>query len=229
MALTRSLAQLRTRLRYVCDIGGTTPSERHPDANLNEALLHGISALHRKLRSVAPGKRFLDSTSIATVAGQRVYSLPADFRSLISVELLADGHRSWLDAHDWPERPALTDPDQSYTGIPYSYALHGANIEFLPIAQGVYTVTLWYVPDAPQPTSDASTIDTIEGLDDYIIAYAGLDVARRDARPDLYQMFNADLARLEQDILVQARSLDLNSPARMVDTTPRDRFGRSRR
>ncbi len=226
MPLNQTLAQLRANVRRLTDTGGTNALQRHPDADLNDYINRGIGSLYRRMSEAVPDQRYLSTNAITTSQGVSTYALPADFDHLISVDLVADGTKRWLVAYEMHERPALTDPSVSHTGIPYTYRLRGSNIELLPTPQHAYTCTIWYTPNVSTLAVDAATFDTISRLDDYVIAYAGRFVAIRDKSQDLMAYCSQIVAEMEAEILALARSRDKNSPSRIVDERLADRWGR---
>lgn len=229
MALTQTLLQIRNNVRKLADVEGTTALLRHPDADLNDYINRGIAAFYRLLSLTVADQRFTATSTLTTSSGTANYSLAADFDSLISIDVTANGVKSWIVAYEMNERPALTDPATSYTGIPFTYRLRGSNIELLPTPGGTYTVTLWYVPATSQLVSDSDTVDTIVRLDDYIIAYAARLIAVKDKNFDLAQQCSSMMGELEPEIRTIARARDRNSPSRIVDESQMDRWGRRRR
>jgi hypothetical protein len=228
VALTQTLAQMEARVRYTCDVGGASGTERHTQAAIFDLLNVGIAKLSRLLRSAAPDQRWLATNTIALSSGVSVYALPADFLSLISVELLAEGHRRWLTAFELAERAMLTDPLQSYTGVPTAYRVEGGNVEVLPVPQASgYTLSLWYVPHTTM-LAGAAVLDTVDRLDDYPVWDACLAVCERDRLWELHDRLLDRKAALEKEIRVVARQRDINTPARIVDAMPPDRFGARR-
>lgn len=229
MALTQSLEQMRDALRRFCNVQGTTALIRHPNADLNGYLARGLSRLHFRLTQAAPDQLYLSTTAISTSEGVTVYALPTNFKHLISVDLVINGAKHWLESFEMNERPILTSGDQFYTGIPFCYRIRGGNYELLPTPSGVFTGTLWYVPTTTELASDASTLDTLNRLDDFVIAYAAQFVATKDGNATLMAMAQQVMGELEQEIEVIGRSRDLNSPSRIIDVYASDRWGRRRR
>ncbi len=226
MALTQTREQVRDNVRRTADIRGTNDLVRHPNTDLNEYINRGYAALYRKLTMVLPDQRFLSSSTITTVADTEVYSLPADFDHLISIDVSANGTLTWLTAYEMNERPGLADPNAGGFGIPLTYRLRGSNIELLPSPSGVYTVTLWYVPSATTFTADANTFDTIVRLDDYVISYGVKQVAVRNKDWTLVAECRQAMADLDPELEAIARSRDKNSPSRIVDEGVTNRWGR---
>lgn len=229
MALTQQLSQLEAGVRAFADIGGTTALARHPQPYVYDCINRALGSLHRLLTEVQPDQRILSSSTITTAQGTTTYPLDADFDHLISVDLTANGYKTWLTSYDMPERPGLTSPQGGSLGVPLCYRLRGSDIELLPSPSGVYTVTLWYVPDATQLAAGTDTYDTISRLDDYIIAYAARFIAVRDKNGQLKSMCEDVMGELRADILAIARSRDKNSPARIVDDSQINRWGRRSR
>lgn len=227
MPLNRTLENMRDGVREDANIKGTSALARHPDATLNDYINRALGALHRLLTSAMPDQRILASTTVTTSSGVSTYSLPAGFDFLISIELTADGRRTWLQAYEMPERAELLSPDQAWNGIPLTYRLRGGNIEFLPTPTAVYTPLLWYVPAASQLTADAQSYDTIARLDEYVICYASARVAKKDKNWDLYKASNDTCAGLVPEIAQLARNRDRASPPRITDSRVRNRWGRS--
>lgn len=228
MALTQTLLQLRTNVRRMADVAGTTALQRHPDADLSDYVNRGIAALRRELDVAIPDQRFLTSDTVTTVVGTTSYALESDFTFLVSVDILANGTKTWLLPFEMHERASLTTPDSATSGIPFTYRLRGANLELLPAPQGVYTVTVWYVAAPTTLSADGDTFDTITRLDDYVIAYAAKLVAMKDKNWDLAQACDGIMDRMRDDVQFIARSRDRNAPSRIVDESLADRWGRYR-
>ena len=228
MALNRTIEQMVAAARKAANVVGTTALLRHPEADLFDYVNRGIAALDRILKIADTGQRFLSTTTITTVSGLELYSLPPDFMFLISLSGSIDGCMRWFTAYEHNERPHLVDENAGWTGEPLYYRLRQANISFVPVPRGIYTLTLWYAP-APSTLTTGQTYDTIARLDDFIIDYAARLVAKKDSNWELYDRLGASLAEMRGEIEAIGRNRDMNSPARIIDITTRDRWGRMRR
>ena len=226
MALTQTRTQIRANVRRLSDTGGTNALERHPDTDLNEYIDLALGSLHRALSEGNAGQRYLSSTSVSITASTATYALPATFDHLISVDLSANGHKTWLTAYEMHERPGLTSPDLNTLGVPMVYRLRGSNIEYLPTPDSTYTSVLWYVPTPTQFTADADTFDTVNRLDTFLVAYASRFIAIKDKNTSLISMCDELLGELREEIAVVARNRDRNSPPRVVDEMAANRWGR---
>jgi hypothetical protein len=228
-ALNQSLQQMRNGTRKFANVQGTTALARHPDTDCNDYINRALGSLHRKLTTALPDQRFLASTTITTVSGQTTYSLVSGFDTLISLEMPTNGTRRWLEAYEMVERPDIISPDVAPTGIPTVYRLRGSNIEFLPTPNDEYDILVWYVPAASQLVSDVSNYDTINRLDDYVIAYAARFIAVKDKNWDLANQCKALIDEMQPEIEALGRNRDRNSPPRVLDVRSRDRWGRASR
>lgn len=226
MALNTTRPLLRANIRRFTDTGGTTALARHPDADLDAYIDLALGSLHRLLTSALPDLRILSSSLVTMTNGTSSYPLPGDFDHLISVDLTANGVKSWLLAYEMHERPTLTSSATPSEGIPFTYRLRGSNIEYLPTPTAAYTSTLWYVPAATQLASDVTLYDTISRLDEYLIAHAARRIATKDKNWELASQAKAQVAELTADVLVAARSRDKNSPSRITDDSIANRWGR---
>lgn len=229
MALNQTLTLLRASVRKYANVQGSTALLRHPDADINDYVNRGLSRLRFLLTQANPDQRYLSSTTVTTSDGTSVYSLPSDFGFLILADITIDSRKHWLQAYEMHERALLTSPDSSYDGRPFLYRLRGENIEYLPTPNGEYSSTLWYVPSTTELSSDASTFDTVNRLDDFVIAWAAKLIATKDKNWDLVNECRATMAELTQEIEVLGRSRDDNSPPRIVDQYVADRWGRTLR
>lgn len=223
MPLTRTRAQLRTDVRRKADVQGTSALVRFPDAELDDYIDEGYAAFYRKLVGASPESRLVTSATISTVNGTAVYALSGftaavtDLLMLSSVDIDLNGRKVWLTPYEPHERPELSDTNVTATGTPLHYRMRGENIEILPAPGGVYTLTIWYIPHQGSLASDATTVDTIQRLDGYIVYWAVREVALKDKHWDLHDRMGARLSEIEGDIEFLARSRDVNSPPRIVD------------
>ncbi len=216
MALTRRLDEMRDAVRYTADIVAFT--DKHPDARLNDLINQGFGALSRICRTTNPEFQPIASTTITTDGNNTLFALPSNFRSLLMVEYTGDELKDWLLPHEAWERAGLTEPvTQTNSTRATSYRLVGTNLELLPLAPADHTALVWYATTVTQLATDASTFDTMERLDTYVIWWAAREIAMEREAWERHDRLSAKMAELEGDIRILARSLDLSHPARMVD------------
>lgn len=226
MALTQTLAQMRTNVRRLANVEGTSAVVRHPDADLNDYINRALGAMHRVLTDAIPDQRLLSSVTVSTISGTSLYALDSTFDSLISISATAHGQTWWLEAYEMHERPSLTSEDTTFTGVPFTYRLRGSNIELLPTPTGVYSVTLWFVPTVTQMTADSDTYDTISRLDDFLVPHAARLVCIKGGDWERVRVCEALIEEYRGEVQSVARKRDQNSPPRIVDEMRADRWGR---
>lgn len=229
MALTRTLAQLRDSVRRTANVMAF--SDRHPDASINDLINRGIGALHRLTAIVNPEFRPLGSTTVTFDGSATEYALPANCRTVISVEYTDDNDaKTWMTPYELHERASLTTPSvEDSSTRAHHYRVLGTNIEFLPRPPSGHTALVWYATTAPQLSSDAQTVDVFDRLDDYVIWWAAREIAMDRDDWDRHDRLSAKIASLEADIQVLAHHRDRSHPARVVDLNHADRFGRTPR
>lgn len=228
MALNRTIDQMVAATRRASNTQGASALLRHPDVDVFDYVNRGIAALDRILKIADTGQRFLSSATITTVNGTELYSLPSDFMHMLSLSGNVNGVARWFTSYEHNERPMLSDANAGWTGEPLYYRLRQGNISLLPVPAAEYTLTLWYAP-APSTLTTGQSYDTIARLDDYIVYYASREIAKKDKQWDLHDRLTANLAEMKSEIEALGRNRDANSPARIIDATTRDRWGRMRR
>lgn len=226
MSLTRSQEQLRESVRRTADVLAFV--DRHPDASINDLINRGLGALHRLTAVVAPEFRPLGSTTITTDGLATAFALPANFRSLLSVEYSGDGGvKSWLTPFNLNERARLTTPDtDSVANRALFYRLLGTNIELLPRPPTGHSALIWYATTAPQLAGNADVVVVMDRLDDYVIWWAAREIAMDRADWERHDRLTSKLAMMEAEIQVLARHRDMSVPARPVNQRQTDRYGR---
>ena len=229
MALNQTLAQLRASARKCADIEGTSATSRHPDADVNDYVNRGLAALYRLLTLCDSGQRYLSSQIVNVTSGTSGYTLDTTFAHLISAEATIEGSRIWLLPYmPGAERAILSDSALVDVNRTPSYRLEGGSITFLPVPASTYTVSLWFVPAAPQLANDATVFDTVQRLDDYIIWHAAREIGTKDKQWDLVRSLDGRILDMRGEIENLARHRDQNAPQRIVDITLGDRYGRRR-
>ncbi len=230
MALTRTLAQLRDAVQRTADVREFT--DKHPASYINDLINRGIGALERICRTTNPEFRPVASTTINTDGLNTTFGLPSNFRSLISIVYTDDnGEKTWLQPYEFFERAVLTNPETtSNSNRAYAYKVIGSNLELLPRPPDDHSAFIWYTTTTTQLSGDASTLDTLDRLDDYVIWYAAAEIANERENWARYDRLVGRMGALEAEIRVLARQIDLSAPARVTDLRFadrfRDRFGR---
>lgn len=225
MALTTTLSVMADAVQRTADVVAFT--DKHPLTRIYDLINQGMGALSRLCRTTNPEFQPIASTTITTDGDNTLFELPANFRSLISVEYTADDRKSWLIPYEMHERADLTTPTVAASSVrPVRYRVMGSNIEFLPLPPENQTALIWYATSVTQlstvPGSDSW--DTMERLDTYVIWWAAREIAMEREAWERHDRLSAKLAELEGDIRILARSIDLSHPGRVVDQRRANRF-----
>lgn len=186
MARSVSLTTLITRVRQRVDIEAASAMARFPDAELTDNLNESLAELYDLIRE-AWGQEYFRATSpvINTVAGTSLYSLPADFLSLISVDVMINGQLA-VNARRFNEKQANAlraipfGPVQWNMYTPIYYRPRASNIEFLPTPNGVYQIFLNYIPTPTRLVSGGDTFDGIGGWEEYAVLDAAIKAMKKD-------------------------------------------------
>lgn len=216
MALTTTLLLMRTAVRRAANV--TAFTDVHDDTSVNALINRGLGALSRICRSINPEFQPIASTTITTDGDNTSFALPAGFRSLISVEYTADEHKVWLEPYEMHERAALTDSTTASNSTRAEcYRVIGSNLELLPLPPEDHTALVWYATTVTQLANDASTFDTVERLDDYVIWYAAREIALERDDWERHDRLDAKMRAMVPEIQILARSIDLSAASRVVD------------
>lgn len=231
MSLSTSQQLIREAIQRTADVVAFT--DRHTPESINLLINRGLGALSTLCRTTNPEFQPVGSTIITADGLATAFALPANFRSLLSLEYTGDGGlKTWLEPYEWFERPMLTDPVTQASSIRARYyKILGSNIELLPIPPKNHQALIWYATSVTQFSTtggDAQTFDTMERLDTYVIWWAAREIAMEREAWERHDRLDAKLKDLEGDIRILARSIDLGQPGRMTDHRYANWYGRRR-
>jgi hypothetical protein len=229
MALTTTQLLLREAIQRTADVVAFT--DKHPVAAINHLINRALGALSTLCRTTNPEFQPIASTTITMDGNNSMYSLPATFRTLLSVEYTGDtGTKDWMMPFELHGRAVLSSATAEQTSVrARAYRLMGSNIEFLPLPPEDHTALVWYATTVTQLSGDAETMDTMERLDSYVIWWAAREIAMEREAWERHDRLSDKLASLEADIRILARSKDLGASGLVTDRRFADRYGRSRR
>lgn len=160
---TLTLDQLRTIIRERSDNEVSATDNADPfvsDSELASYINNSIADLYDIVREANADERYTSESVFTTVSGTDSYALPADFLALSGVDAEIAGFTYTLYKYPLGERNRfanLTAPGW-IRGSRLFYRLRQNNIVFSPIPDGLYTVTLLYVPEPVQLVAGADTI-----------------------------------------------------------------------
>jgi len=210
-ALTRTFTQLLVDLRYLADIEDQT--DRHPDARLEHLLNQGWRELVELLNESGAGGDYTTATGNCT-ASQAYITRPTDLVWLAGLDI-TDGDETHslqpmnlLQRNEWG----------SYEGVPVAFTVQETTkIHLYPTPDTTYAYTAIYLAYEAVKTG-ASTVDTINGWEDYVITYAALRVLTRDDDDEQFQKVFALHQGNEQRVKRAASKRLRVGPAKRLDT-----------
>lgn len=226
MPLTTTQLLMREAVQRAADVVAFT--DKHPVAAVNHLLNRGLGALSRVCRTVDPEFQPIASTTIVADGINTVFSLPSNFRSLLSVEYTDENDcKTWLTPYELGERPLLASASTTAYAIrATSYRLIGANIELLPRPPEDHEALLWYATSVTQLVDPTDTVDTMDRLDSYVIWWAAREIAAERENWSRCSYLTDRLTEMTAEIQILARSRDLSHPGRVVQAP---RYRRRRR
>lgn len=217
MARTVTLTTLLTRVRQRADLESQT--RRTTDAEITDHINEGIAELYDVVRGAFGQDYFRAASTFATTNGADTYALPADFLSLLSVDVALSNSIS-LTARPYMEneRNAFKAfPTGWLYGQPIWYRLYAANIKFIPTPNGAYSVTLNYCPTPPKLSAPSDTFDGINGWEEYAVLDAAIKCCIKDEDVDMIGILDSRKERMKQRILDYAPERDAGQPERVHD------------
>ncbi len=184
MALTKTLAQLRSALLVRAGMNSTGTSVDLTAAVLNDiindAIYEGWDVITQKWLDY-----YTTSTTIAMIAGTGSYAVPTLFYKLRLLE----------HADQRPLKPIALEGRRSFygqSGEPHRYLPMNRLIYVFPTPAAAETLTLWYIPIKAELTADADSVTFDVPIElKYILAIGWRDILDRqnlDPSPALAKM-----------------------------------------
>lgn len=217
MARSVSLTTLLTRVRQRADIENATA--RFTDAEITDHINEAIAEFYDVVRASWGEDYFRSSFPITTVSGQLVYSLPADFLSLISVDVMLgslavasgrpfmENERNWL--RSFPTALWIV-------GDRFYYRLAASNIT-LQTAPSGYSISLNYIPTPPKLATGGDTVDGIAGWEEYVVLDAAIKCMLKDQDMEMVAALEQRKAGIKARIDTMATERDAGQTSRVQD------------
>lgn len=175
-----TLLELRTRARQIAD---KENSNHVTDEELTSYVNMAIAELHDLLIGAYSSDYFIDTEIFSTVANETTYALPSDFYKLRGVDAaIRTGEYASLRPFNFNERNR-NDSFASWglmTGPSIRYRLLGNNIVFSPAPDSVYSIRLWYVPQATVLVSDSDTLTDLNQYSEYVVYDAAIRILTKE-------------------------------------------------
>ena len=215
MASTVTVGDLKTRVRRAADVENETG--RFPDAEVQDY----IKTAHRQWTDFLlnnGGAHLLEtSTTVNTVANTATVALASDHYRLIGADASVGGTDMTLFPLPSGERNRYSNSGTSWHGMnKLYYRVVGSNLTLYPTPDGVFTITIHYVPESEKDvTNDATTIDGYNGWDEYIVYAAAIKILNKDRRPT--EHLDKEMTLLKRDVVASLKSLDVGNPPVVTD------------
>lgn len=228
MARTRGLQDLVADVRWISDTEGAT--SRHTDRQIVRALNQSVQALRLMISEYSP--YYLTSTTTASASATVSLASITDIVAIYGVDIAVSGETRELFPFQFSERNKYESSVVSETGIPTSYRYSGGSLLIRPTPDASYTFTIWYLPTGTDMTATynaddsiattSSSFDGIAGWEDWIVYDTAMRISTRDAGVnDNFEVLGAELARIQQRIVNDAKKRTRDKPVRRVDTRGR--------
>jgi len=216
-----SLATLSTRVRQRTDTEAETA--RFPAALVTDAINEGIAKLHSMLVRSYGSDYFESEYTFPTSAGIESYALPATFLGLKKVFTYIQGVETAFRRYETLDTDGFIDTDSWQIIQRPMYRLKGSNISFRPFPDAVYNITLLFTPCSVILGNPTEAVDGINGLEEYIVAWAGKRVAMMQRDWALCDRFDSEMANAEREIQAVAVSRDGYMQPQMRDVRTMER------
>ena len=215
MARTFTRADIRNQVRELIgmELGDASDPDNDfiDDTELNRKINASLAVWHGKVAKAVPERYEAEQT--ITANGATSYALPADFLWDIGVDFeLTENCRVGLRRIMVQERNLF---DASINAQAEGYRIKGATTVLLPTPDSG-TYYLVYVTCAPTLSSDATTVDGVNGWEKWIVYDVALD-CRIKEESDISGILAAKAA-IEKEMADAAAERSAGQPSRVVDT-----------
>lgn len=212
---TVSLTTLRSRVRWRTDTERET--SRFPDTELDDCINEGIAQFQSELvRADGQGVQEA-STFFMTVNGTDTYALSASLLEVRGVTATSPGFTRNLRVWSEIDVEILANADiwinGNGNGIGF-YRIVGDNIQLRGMPRSAFRVDIKYVQNAVKLVLPANTVDGVNGLEEYVVCWAGERFALKNRDWEL----NGALKAEREEVVDRLRALVSNKNASEPDT-----------
>lgn len=180
-----TLLDLRTRVRQRANMENSTFVT---DSEVSSLVNEGIAGLYNLLVQARGQEYYAADTSIATVANQSVYDLPADFYQLLDITALISSETYKLKRYQMADIARLSQPGVTSPATLPQYRIRGqfntttnvVQLQILPLPTQVYTISIYYVPAPVLLAADGDTCDGIAGFEEWVVLDAAIRCLQKE-------------------------------------------------
>lgn len=161
---------------------------------------------------------FAKSYAFQTVAGQESYNIfdrsaekCDDFYKLLGVDLdIGDGQRQSLEPFSFASRNAFTARHGWRCAMPIRYRVHGTSMVFSPAPDGVYSITVHYIPEIIIEPESGTFVDILMGWERYAVVCTAIAMLNKEQSDTT--VLQAEKAALIRRIEGMSKNRDAGSP-----------------
>lgn len=215
MATSVSFATLAQQAREAADM---VASEFVSDTEVYSLIRAYSLELYDTLIASYGHEYFAASYSFTTVAGQEDYPIFAleqekclDFYKLLGVDLdMGDGCKQTLEPYSFATRN-LCQPHRGWRcALPIRYRIHGSGLSFSPAPDGVYTITLHYIPEIKLTADSTTNVEFLMGWERYVVVSAAIAMLGKEQSDT--SVLQAEKALLTRRIEGMSKNRDAGNP-----------------
>lgn len=214
---TVTLSELKSRVLERADMVNSSFID---DTSGDSELVRYIQQSYRKLYNLVItsfSDWFVEDPVEFEITSGNTYTLDTDFYKLVGVDFYLSNSR-WVEVRSFNfnerNRLGLTPNMPGFHKV-IRYRLMGNKLRFIPSDSCTGTYRYWYVAKPSVPVSDADTIEGYNGWDEYVVIDAAIKC--KDKEESDVRLLVAERAKLEEEILINARSRDESGTDRVTD------------
>jgi len=213
--MAETLSSLRTRVRARADMKNSNFVE---DSELNQYINSSYQELYDLLVASFEDYYTAAPTSFTIASGSNTYTLPADFYKLRGVDFSSDGSNYYtMMPFDFANRNNLNNNVGVLALSQYQnqYRIVGDKIYITPEDNAAGSYRIWYVPRATVLTVDASTLDGINGWEEYVVVDAARKCLAKEESDTSFLVQEKEMLR--QRIIAMSARRDAGMPKSITD------------
>lgn len=212
--MAEMLSSLRTRVRARADMKNSNFVE---DSELNQYINSSYQELYDLLVASFEDYYTAAPTSF-TISSGNTYTLPADFYKLRGVDSSIDGVNYYtMQPFDFANRNNFNNTVGVLNSYQFQnqYRIVGDKIYITPEDNAAGSYRIWYVPRATTLSTDSSTLDGINGWEEYVVVDAARKCLAKEESDTSFLVQEKEMLR--QRIITMSARRDAGMPKSITD------------